>query len=236
MNGKLNLRGLVDFYDFAVKGSERHATAVNAMMGEEFAISLMLHFFKVRHGELLVALPEPCNQGTQKGVRLDKWLLRKNEEAGILYQTEIKNWSAHSLGGVKADEKWRDFPLNSGIWTEYREKVWGRRFNADMSLKDSTATKVLTPMKPPPGFENAEIKPVICFWEGMHPQGKAEVFFSVPLTNQHFDELFVFSISNFVHQLLSEGTEFIEVEMPVAAARKEWIDRLFCGKVVNSDS
>jgi hypothetical protein len=227
MLGKLDLRELVNFYDYAVKGSERHAAAVNAMIGEEFAVSLVLQYFQ-KNGKTLVALPVPCTQGTQKGKRLDKWFVQKDPEGVFLYQTEIKNWSAHSIGGTPAVKEWHDLPLDSLEWTQYRKKVWNRRFTTNSTLRDPEARKVLTPMKPPSEFEHAAIKPVICFWEGMHPEGKVDVFFDVSLTGEKFDRLFVFSMSNFVHQLLAEGTYFLDVAMPDAAARKEWTEKLFC--------
>jgi hypothetical protein len=141
----------------------------------------------------------------------------------LLYQVEIKNWSAHSIGGTRAAKEW-----GPDKWTEYRKTVWGRRFKPDGVLRDPEARKVLTPMKPPAGFEKAVIEPVICFWEGMHPEGEGNVFFDVPLKGEKFDKLFVFSMSNFVHQLIAEGTDFLDVTMPDAVARKEWIEKLFC--------
>lgn len=226
MHGKLDLRELVNFYDYAVKDSVTHATAVNAMIGEELAISLMLHFFQIKRTPL-EALPGPCNQGTKKGKRLDKWFVQNDGRNVLLYQTEIKNWSAHSLRGMRLDEKFRDLPLSSEEWTKHRKQVWGRRFTEESTLRDPATWKVVTPMKPPLGYEKSAIKPIICFWEGMHPEGKADVFFDVPLKDENFDKLFVFSMSNFVHQLLAEDVYFLDVAMPDAVVRKFWIDKLF---------
>ena len=222
MHEKLNLRELVNFYDYGIASSKKHATAVNAMMGEELGVSMMLQYFK-NMGEQIEALPGGCNQGTQKGHRLDKWLVQKKPDGVLLYQVEIKNWSAHSIGGTRAAKEW-----GPDKWTEYRKTVWGRRFKPDGVLRDPEARKVLTPMKPLPKFEQAVIEPVICFWEGMHPKGESEVFFDVPVTGEKFDKLFVFSMSNFVHQLIAGGTVFLDVDMPYAAARKVWIEKLFC--------
>ena len=227
MHVKLDLRELVNFYDFAVKGSATHATAVNAMMGEEFGVALMLHYFQMQ-GKPLEALAGPCNQGTRSGKRLDKWFVHKVSDDVLLYQTEIKNWSAHSLGGTRADDTLRESPLDSDKWTNYRKDVWGQRFTTSKTLKDPTALKVLTPMRRPPGYETAIVKPVICFWEGMHPEGKGDVFFDIPLSHEKFVSLSVFSMSNFVHQLLAGGTDFLDVAMPDAVARKDWIEKLLC--------
>ena len=227
MHEKLNLRELVNFYDYGIASSKKHATAVNAMMGEELGVSMMLQYFKNK-GEQIEALPGSCNQSTQKGHRLDKWFVRKKPDRVLLYQVEIKNWSVHSIGGTRAAKEWCELPLSSVEWTQYRKKVWGRRFNPEVVLRDPEARKVLTPMKPPAGFEKAVIEPVICFWEGMHPEGEGNVFFDVPLKGEKFDKLFVFSMSNFVHQLIAEGTDFLDVTMPDAVARKEWIEKLFC--------
>jgi hypothetical protein len=227
MHGKLDLRQLVNFYDYAIESSATHAAAVNAMMGEELGVSLMLHYFQMQ-GKPTEALAVPCTQGTQKGKRLDKWFVQDDGENVFLYQTEIKNWSAHSLGGTRATEKLRGLPINSKEWSEHRKKVWDQRFTIESTLKDPKTWKVLTPMKPPPKYEKAAIKPVICFWEGMHPEGKTDVFFDVPLKDEKFDKLFVFSMSNFVHQLLARGIDFLDVAMPNAVIRKDWIEKLFC--------
>ena len=46
MGKRLNLRELLNFYDYRVESSNTHASAVNAVLGEDLAVALLLHYFK----------------------------------------------------------------------------------------------------------------------------------------------------------------------------------------------
>jgi len=46
MKKKLNLRELLNFYDYKVPLSKTHASAVNAVLGEDLAIALLVHYLK----------------------------------------------------------------------------------------------------------------------------------------------------------------------------------------------
>src|SRR5689334_7997677 len=88
------------FYDEAIPSSQHHATAINAMAGEDMGAGLFLHYLKQKNIAAEI-LPYPCTQGTTSGVRLDRWILATKNGKKIYYQTEIKNWSAHAFGGKR---------------------------------------------------------------------------------------------------------------------------------------
>ena len=78
-----------------------------------------------------------------------------------------------------------------------------------------------------PAIQQHEIKPTLCFWWAVHPDGKDESFFTCPLQNEHvsgFTDLTVFSMSNYLRSLTEDE---IVLDMPSASRRIEWLNRLF---------
>lgn len=221
MTKRLHLRELLNFYDYRVPSSNTHASAVNAVLGEDLAVALLVHYFK-GDGLEVVALDEVCTQGTQRGFRLDKWIAVKSKKDSVIYQVEIKNWSAHSIGGKPvmqdADEQYmRDF----------RIKRWNVQFNAEKKVPSQKETlKVLTKMRVPTEYGNYKHKALLCFWEPLHDNGELKAFFEVDVESDAFNKLSVFSMSNYVSEL-RKTTETLEVEMPDADARIEWLRKLY---------
>jgi hypothetical protein len=168
----LNLLALVDFYDRKVPESVGHANAINAVMGEEFATALFLDFAD-RNNLRPTVVSDVCTQGTKKGKRLDRWIQITENDKTIYFQTEIKNWSAHSIGG-------RLTPIieSEDELIPYRIARWKLQFDTDTNvLRQGPASKVLIKMKAPD--VNVEIRPLLIFWDSMHPDGSPNPFFSV---------------------------------------------------------
>ena len=215
----LRLSSLISFYDYPDRKSQGHATAINSVIGEEFASALFLHHERSR-GHSANRLSGGCNQGTQRGKRLDCWIRVNNGDAEVFYQTEIKNWSAHAIGGKSPPENMAD-----GLaMASYRINRWNNQFTPSKRFKQESAEKVMIPMRRPP--EAKEVRPLIIFWDAMHPDGKAEPLFEVSLRDYPFDRLLVFSMSAYARQLVSQGIEQIFVEMPLAERRMEWLGEL----------
>ncbi len=216
----VNLRVLVDFYDRKVPKSIGHATAINAVLGEDLAIALFCDFANVE-GLSPIFLTNKCNQGKNKGKRLDCWIQVTEKESIIHYQTEIKNWSAHafsgkSIPGIESNEN----------MVAFRKSRWENQFdNSIQSLKQEPAKKVLIKMKALPG--NVEIRPLIIFWDAMHPEGEAKEFFSVPVSSADFNELWIFSMSTYVRNQISKGRSEINIEMPEVDTRMEWLSKIY---------
>jgi hypothetical protein len=221
---KLHLRPLLDFYDYRVASANTHASAINAVLGEDIAIALMCHYFSAQ-GSTAEALPTPCTTGKQKGYRLDKWIAVKSiDQPAIIYQVEIKNWSAHSIGGTTVK---RDATIDE--MSDYRSDRWHRQFKteSDTHLPSQKETlKVLTKMLLPQSHQGYEHKALLCFWEALHPEGKDEPLFSVDVPSNNFEKLEVFSMSNYIRRLL-EHTDTLEVEMRDTDARIAWLSRIY---------
>jgi len=218
---KLHLRELLNFYDYRVPSSNTHASAVSALLGEDLAVALLVHYFKCEGLDVLV-LDEVCTQGTQRGNRLDKWISVKSSTTSIIYQVEIKNWSAHSIGGksVKID-------ADEDYMRDYRLKRWRLQFNEETQVPSQKETlKVLTKMRVPTACKNFKHEALLCFWEAIHPKGELEALFEVDVHSESFSKLKFFSMSNYV-SLLLKTTETLEVEMADADARIDWLKRLY---------
>jgi hypothetical protein len=166
----------------------------------------------------------PCNQGTQKGYRLDCWVLLTDKLSGDrwLYQVEIKNWSAHSIGGKRLSRAISDDEM-----AEYRRSRWRQQFDIDTNVPRWNETKkVLTRMKPLEDYLGTPIRPMLCFWEPMHPQGSDESFFGVETKHDVFDKIYVFSMSNHVRNLLKKGSH-LTVECPNIEKRLNWLNQIY---------
>lgn len=217
---ELNLPALIDFYDRKVPESEGHATAINAVMGEEFASALFLDYAARNHLNPSI-VSEICTQGTQKGKRLDRWIQIIENGKVVHFQTEIKNWSAHAFSGKK-------IPIieSEENLVPYRIARWGIQFDSDNgSLRQEPAKKVLIKMKAI--NPEAEVRPLIIFWDAMHPEGKPESFFNVKVKDSPFEVLWVFSMSTYVRNLISQGIHEVKAEMPSVTDRLNWLNVLY---------
>jgi hypothetical protein len=220
----INLKGLLDLYDHKTKNNIGCVSAINAMIGEDLAVALFLDYAR---GEKLnpSVVSEKVTQGSTKGVRLDRWLSVQESNKVIYYQSEIKNWTAHSYRGKSLPNN-----LDEEGMKKYRKDRWEQRFDiSNKCLRDTSANKVLVPMKLDTTIApDAEIRPLIIFWEAMHPEGFTEEFFSHPVSGKDFDELWVFSMSNYVRNLIDKDkVTKIEVNMPAVDARIQWLNTVY---------
>lgn len=212
----VDVAAVLEFFDEAVPGTGGHASAVVGVAGEDLGAALIVHHFESQ-GLTAEVLPDRCTQGTKRGKRLDRWILTDDAGTKTLYQVEIKNWSAHAIGGrairrVVSEDELRRFKI--ARWADH----WtGETFSAEQ------AQKVLIPMRSPrPGIP---VEPLACFWTPMHPTGADEPLFSVPLSNHaSFSRVHVFSMSAYLRSL---RVPRLSLRLPNVAARRDWLSRLF---------
>jgi len=219
----LSLQNLLSFYEQRDAEATRHSSAVTAIVGEELFLSILNNYWHGK-GTHFAVLNRKCNTGSRTGKRLDAWVEITNEEGKYQYQTEIKNWSAHSLGGISPPNDDSEDSLK-----EYRINRWLRQFDSSSkTLKSIKAQKVLTKMKA--DKEDWKIRPLIIFWDAMHPTGKSDPFFKVEVTNPNFDDLWVFSVANYVRQLIDHKVNYITVNLKNVNERLKIINS-FCSKL-----
>jgi hypothetical protein len=91
-------KALLDFYDRRPNNKKHVSSPVSAitgLLGEECVLQLLRRRLR---GAIL---DFPCKTKGRKGPRLDGWI-----KAGrSLYQVEVKNWCAHSMGGESFPEE-----------------------------------------------------------------------------------------------------------------------------------
>ena len=203
-------QGLLNFFDEVPDASRKHATSIVSVAGEELGVALLVHYLATQGTQARVI--GDCNQGTKSGVRLDAWV----EAGSVLYQVEVKNWSAHAIGG-------RVLPIDAspGEAARYRVEMWKNQWDGEGFTLESVS-KVLVPMKPPVQHQN--IEPLIAFWTALHPNGDPEPFFRVSVKGAAFPAVNVFSMSNYLRQCTGDR---LLLHMPATCRRLRWLSTLF---------
>jgi hypothetical protein len=212
----VHVRELLAFFDEKAKGSSRHASAIVGVAGEDLGAALLVEYFRSQ-SVFAEILPDRCTQGTTKGYRLDRWVLSHEASGDLLYQVEIKNWSAHAIGG-------RTLAVTASPTTvrEYKVERWSKEWNGK-TFRKAPVLKALTPMRSP--LPAVRVEPLVCFWTALHPEGEKSPFFSVPLNGHaHFHRVSVFSMSSYLRTL---EVPSITLRMPDVAVRRDWLTRLF---------
>ena len=230
------------FFDVRSAASTGHVSPVVAVIGEDLGVALLQHYLRERCGvsSMVVytnGVPKTPTNGTGSGSRLDRWLLTQRSETRgrVLYQVEIKNWSATAIGG-------REVPLDAKeeFLREVRQERWLQQWDSEQEcFRYSTVGKVLDRMLIPtlmddelgkpisidPPVRQEEVEPMLCFWYVVHDRGENESLFSHPLPSavNGFTQFSVFSMSNYLRSL---KTSEVELEMPSATRRIDWLSRL----------
>lgn len=232
---KLSIKDIIEFYDTSDKdtGNDngRHATSLTSLIGEELSAGLLKHFFD-HSGEHNSAnlLNGPVTTGSNAGKRLDRWIQVNYNGEQILYQTEFKNWSAHSIGGMGLV---MDASQEQTI--HVAKTMFRNQFDEERgSLRYPTTEKVLTPMKRAANdpLSHYRRRPLICFWFPILPSTMDDpsVFFTrIPVSNQHFPELDMFSLSLYLRAIYNKGAgpTHLVLDLPDLKKRLGIIERLF---------
>ena len=224
----VNVPEIIRFFDEKPDYSKTHSTSVVAVAGEDLAAACFKKYLEAKKPGTTVCIrwgdDPPKEEGGRK--KLDRWIVvdRPNCDR-IVFQTEIKHWSAHGVRGqcirLEADAN------------ELRQHQYGRwniQWDPDeQCLKDKHHAKVLMPTKPPPGDLSEACKlPLIIYWAPMLPEGKSDdPLFSVCTNSEcSFKELWVFSVSSYLRSIVAEERK-ICLEMPTAAKRLRILKDLF---------
>ena len=243
---KLHVRETLEFFDEKPSWSVKQATAIVGVLGEDMSAAVLQHCLEANGASKVKVRCETVGTGKRSGPRLDRWIEADLHDGRrvrkVLFQTEIKSWSAHAING-------NILPLNAPgeEVQEYKRRHWENLWDAERkTLGRADFAKVLMHMEPPRGTEERTILPLLIFWTAMNPGKKPKVKdrvrgghlfsiseptcdfrFTVPPTwcdKRGFPELWVFSVSSYLRSL-PEG-EVIEMDMPNAASRMRSLNRL----------
>jgi hypothetical protein len=182
-----------------------------------------MHHLSASTGGNVVSLPDPCTQHKKSGVRLDRWVHVIGKEGETLYQVEVKNWGAHSLGGkpLKIDDDAAKVASHvKDGWKRYWDGLRGCPAHKPLE-------KVLTPMKVPTSINpDTVVEPVACVWDLLGRDEVPEPWFAVPLMGKAFERLHWFSMSAYLRQLYHRGQMEIDIPTPQLDARLAVIGRM----------
>lgn len=168
---------------------QRYSSLLNGLLGEELACAVFNDYItsirgacKIIKGTPSEVRPEGAKWSPRSIKKLDRWLqVSEPGKCDILYQTEIKNWTAHSLQGEKIGlTKDRDSVSKSN----YNYYVHEGGF-LDMELRkdvfksngDCRLTKAFLKMTRPNVATECEVMPLIIFWHPCAENG--DKFFSI---------------------------------------------------------
>lgn len=214
----VDLKAWVDAFDDRPAYMEGCANSINTIAGEELCIEAFCHFMRSVDNAAEV-LEGVVSQRGKAGKRLDAWIrITDKEDHSILYQAEVKNWSAHSLGSV-----WKrnvDFELHKG-------DRWRGHWRPDTGLLHSATQKVLTKMTYV--GSPVEQRALLIFWWPVAEDDNCGEFFKVKVpttTTSDFEELFVFSTSLYFRKLLRQGVSTIQLNLPGFHRRMSALERL----------
>lgn len=223
---KIDIKELLDFFDDK-KGSQKgDASAIMAILGEDLNASIYKHY----RGNKVEILPDSVLPGTNKGQRLDRWIMDNKK----LYQCEIKNWAATAIGGKQLKSDADDEKINT-----VANYHWIRELNSSLSNKEeqpNQVSKVLLKMKPPERYKAiSKIEPLLIFWmpvtsdkKGLKPLSVISVkLLNLPKIKTEFLKLNIFSVSLYLRQLYKQGKglKFIDIEMPNFEHRMETLKK-----------
>jgi hypothetical protein len=216
---RLPIKSLLEFYDIRADKNKGHITAITAVIGEDLGAGLLLDYY-LRQGlkAKVFNRNKGVTQGTNIGKRLDRWIVVTRGKRETYYQVEIKNWGAYAIGG-------RDIAIDVSQTKlrEHKMERWSKEWDGKTFIKEQVR-KVLTPMKLK--IEGAQVEPLICFWDAMHPTGAAIPLFPVHLHSGSFARVWVFSMSSYLRNLLKSGEQFVEIDAPAIKARLELFKEL----------
>ena len=227
------------FFDEKPPWSSKQATSIVGIVGEDLGAACFQHYLKSRKASSCVR-ESPVTTGRQRGPRLDRWIdVDWPDGSRTVFQTEIKNWSAHAVGG-------KVLPVSAthAEVTDYRQERWEHLWSKNLhTLNRHDTAKVLLRMNPPGDIDKSIIRPLLIFWEAVGPRGEDHLFrmddltcnFGFPLPGTwpnpenhpdrwDFNELWVFSVSSYLRSIREAR---IELNMPNAARRIQILDNLF---------
>ena len=220
---KIDIRETLQFFDEKPPDSHHHATAIAGILGEDLGVALFRHYIEVtaRAGYVKIYAKTPTT-GHRKGPRLDKWIeVHWDNKPAELFQTEIKSWSAHAIGGKR-------LPVSASADYMSKHKIdrWDAVWDREKCLpRLDQVSKVLCPMaRPSDADPKVRIVPLLIFWNALHPTGATDYYFPVDVARgKSFRKLWVFSQSAYLRQL---PDACIDIEMLDAACRVQWLHRL----------
>lgn len=204
------IESLLSFLDNPDIADRKHASSIVGVIGEDLAAGVYVHYRKLY---VHVLHEENVTEGNKGGKWLDRWIADDGNK--ILYQCEIKSWSASAIGGHNLDI---DAPTEE-IKRVASHYMMGLNKNFVSEQQPNHVTKVLKNMKPLKGVDYTAytVKPLLIVW--MPVMNESEILTpsfeirDLPEFSE-FDSLEIFSVSLYLRELLAVGIKEIEIDAP----------------------
>lgn len=217
---EIDIENLLKFFDEKPPASQGHATSLTQMFGEDLGAALFIHCLNSR-GIKSKVISDKCTTGKRRGSRLDRWILANENEKRVFYQAEIKNWSAHAIGGKKISVT--ASPEDLAV---HGEEKWLNIWDPEKgNFKWTTLSKVLKEMELPVGYQDNEVRPLLIYWIPLRPKGESSPFFNVQAKSAAFNRVWVFSMSSYLRSINED--KIVLKNMANFAKRWYWIDKIF---------
>lgn len=232
----LNIKELIEFYDCKEEGLTKPASSISGLIGEDLIAGLFKHYLENsydfnKNEERIEIKDISIKSAGRTGKMLDRWILHQKKGGyKVAYQTEIKNWSVHSLGGKSLPPLDLKNPFQGILECAKSNfsKTWRKDELGKGGFIDKSVGKVLKLMKEDEVVKNAVIVPLVCFWmpicnedvksaENLSPFFEKECSNNIeinPFVNDgKFDKVYFFSASIYLRSILKNNPEkeFIDI-------------------------
>ena len=217
---------VASFQDEGPNWVSKHASSIAGVVGEALNVACLRHYLVNQKSAKVTIRPEKVTTGKQKGSRLDRWIVVDwPDSPRTVFQTEIKNWSSHSISGKRLY-----LQASQEEVTQYKEERWRLRWDPQRrELKAAPTKKVLDKMQPPSDLSTDTILPLLIFWEALGPRDQPEPLFHVdlrPSSWREFSELCIFSVSSYLRDVLRTGCAQLTLPMSDVAIRLQILSSL----------
>ncbi len=220
MQLSVNIQEIVEFYD-SNRSVRRHSNAIKTLAHEEFAIKVLLDFLnKCNHPARNLGIACTAKEG---GAWLDAWIEVNERRRTVHYQVEVKGWFFHGYGGGPS----LPWDCATQRLSEFMRQEFLRYWDADNGrFRAPGLNKVLKAMKT---THAGEVRPLACLWAPLHPMGDINepVFCIDTVQGSPFAEVWIFSVSAYLRQLLRNGVSHLPLDLPDTAARLGHLGRIF---------
>ncbi len=207
---RIDIEKLLSFLDNPEPKDAHNASSVVGVIGEDLAAGAYVHYKKQN---VRILHEENVTEGSKGGKWLDRWMV--DDENKVLYQCEIKSWSASAIGGHR---------LALDASTEELKRVGvlnmrGLAKNFESEVQPNHVTKVLRKMRLPDSSEytSYQVLPLLIVWMCI-ADDRGEISPVLKLKDLpcglHFSTLEVFSVSLYLRSLYAQGIREIDIDAP----------------------
>jgi hypothetical protein len=236
---EISIAELIRFYDTKEHGdAHAHVSAITGMVGEGLALGLLKHYFiNVKDATSVTILPDKPREilgaGINKnnGKRLDGWIIVEASDRIVFYQTEIKNWSAHSIAGYR--NKNLAIDCDPELLKSFADYKFTNQWSAstdNFSPGLEYVSKVLKKMETPKSSLFRQgisiVEPLICYWYPISPKESFKPFYSLKCDSE-FAQINFFSMSLYLRDLYKQGIQRVQIDVPVIEKRLDYLRMMF---------